>query len=601
MLKAQNLTKQFAGQLLFDEASFVIGTDDKIGLVGRNGAGKTTLLKMIRGIETLDGGEISTPKNFTIGALDQHLNFTHPDIISEAMSGFRAEHGETILENETYRAEKILMGLGFKKSDFVRPPSEFSGGYQVRIQLAKTLLGNPSLLLLDEPTNYLDIVSINWLKKFLRSYEGSVVLVTHDRQFMDSVVTHIVGIHRKKIKKFPGNTIQFYQRIMEEEELYEKTRLNNESKKKELEAFITRFKAKASKASQARSRMKQLEKMEDYAELKDEATASFQFNFKDCPGKILCTVENLSFSYKPEMPLLFSGLNFPINARDRIGIIGKNGKGKSTLLNVLAGHFKANQGTIKFHPSALVGFYGQTNIQRLNLNNSIIEEIQQAGKDLTIQQVRNICGTVLFSGDRAQKKISVLSGGEKARVLFGKVMANPSNVLLLDEPTNHLDMQSIESLVEEVDAYPGALVVVTHNEQLLHAFAKKLIIFKKDNAELFLGSYQDFLDRGGWEKVEAEEEEQENSPKTPPNSKKSVSIEKKVLIAKDQKQKMEMIAVLEQKIFEHEEIIKKLELKLVDAYSANDLAKIKEFEPLGKKLKSNLEDLYRQYEELAAQ
>jgi len=608
MLRVLNLSKHYGGQILFEDASFVVGLGEKIGLVGRNGAGKSTLFKIIRGLEGKDGGEISFPKNYTIGALEQHLKFSESTVIAEVMTGFVAEkhrQEEVYLENEKYRAEKILMGLGFKKSDFERSPSEFSGGYQVRIQLAKTLLGNPSLLLLDEPTNYLDIVSIYWLKKFLKTYPGEVILITHDRFFMDEVVTHVMGIHRKKIKKFPGNTGHFYERILEEEEIYEKTRLNIEAKKKELESFIERFKAKASKAGQARSRMKQLEKLDDLDALQQEDNASFQFNFKECPAKVLCQVKGLSFRYTPDDSDLFNQLTFPIEAKDRIGIIGKNGRGKSTLLNVIAGNLTPTTGQFKFHPSCLLGFYGQTNIKRLNEKNTIIQEIAEAGPNLIDQQVRNICGTMLFSGDQAKKYISVLSGGEKARVLFGKVMANPSNLLLLDEPTNHLDMQSIEALSDEIDSYPGALVVVTHNEHLLHAFAKKLIIFKNGNAEFFLGTYQDFLDRGGWDKVEQEEEAFETAQNSGKNVKKSneksienPSNEGRIPPSRNENAIIEKeIATLEQKIIEHEEILKKIETSLLEAYTQNNSVKIQEFAPLAAKIKEKLENLYFEFEE----
>lgn len=291
MLKVHGLTKQFAGQVLFEDSSFIMGQGEKVGLVGRNGSGKSTLLKLIRGLESPDAGDITMPRHYTIGSLDQHISFSKNSVLEECEASLS---GEEIYD--TYKVKKILMGLGIAEEDFHRPPQSFSGGQQIRINLAKCLLTNPSLLLLDEPTNYLDIVSMRWLKKFLKEYPGEVILITHDRQFMDDVVTHVMGISRQRFKKFQGNTEHFYKRLMEEEVLHEKTRQNLEAKKKELMAFVTRFKAKASKAAQAQSRMKQLEKMGTMEELKKEKELNFSFNYDQCRADVLMNAVDLSFS-----------------------------------------------------------------------------------------------------------------------------------------------------------------------------------------------------------------------------------------------------------------------------------------------------------------
>lgn len=588
MLKVQKLSKQYSDQILFEETSFVVGLGEKIGLVGRNGTGKSTLFKLIRGLEVADSGEITHPKDYRIGALEQHIEFTKPTVLEEACLALREEEAA-----DSYKAEKILMGLGFTKSDFSRPPSSFSGGYQVRINLAKAILQRPSLLLLDEPTNYLDIVSMSWLKKFLRQYEGEFMLITHDRQFMDEVVTHVMGIHRGRVKKYPGDTAHFYQRLMEEEELYEKTRVNLEQKKKELTNFITRFGAKASKAAQAQSKAKQLAKLGNMSELKDENNLSFAFNYKDCPAKTLMTVQNLSFSYDQKAESdLFTDLNLTVAAKDRIGIVGKNGKGKSTFLNVIAGELKPRTGQITGHHDLRMGFFGQTNIQRLNLEKDIIQEISDVNEALPIHRIRSICGTMMFPGDLAKKKIKVLSGGERARVMLGKILAVPTNMLLLDEPTNHLDMQSIQALVDEIDDYPGALLVVTHSEMLLHAFAKKLLVFGENGAEIFDGTYQDFLDKIGWDDDGKIKKKQQRQPLSFDHTGKSQHE-----IQRERAQKVtpikEQIESLEKKIIEHEEMAKKIEEKLIDAYAKNLSSFIQEFSPIAAQLKSKIEGLYQ--------
>jgi len=595
MINANNISKQYSGQILFENSSFIIGSGERLGLVGRNGTGKSTLLKIILGQEFSDTGDITCPKNYQIGSLEQHIHFDHPNLLDECTQVLT---GDEI--HDSYKAESILMGLGFSKSDFTKPPQSFSGGYQVRINLAKALLKNPSLLLLDEPTNYLDIVSMNWLKKFLRNFKGELILITHDRQFMDDVVTHVMGIHRQSIKKFKGDTAHFYNRVYQEEELYEKTRLNLDQKRKELEAFITRFKAKASKASQAKSKEKQLQKMDKLGALKSEQNLSFQFNYQECPGKILLSASDLAFSYNKHAEQdLFRDLSFQIESRDRIGIIGKNGKGKSTLLNVIASELTPRTGKIQTHPSLKIGFFGQTNIQRLAPGNDIIQEITSANPEIPTQKIRQICGTMLFERDLAKKKIQVLSGGERARVMLGKILAVPTNLLLLDEPTNHLDMQSIQSLVDEIDDYPGALMVVTHNEMLLHAFADKLIVFKQDKAEFFNGSYQDFLDQVGWEDDSFEDAPTNNqnssSGLTYKESKKQRSelIKERSKVLTPLKKNLERT---EEKIISNEEALTSLEGQLLDAYEKGEGTIINQLSSKVHKLKQNIEDLYHRLE-----
>lgn len=492
MIQVTGLAKSFGLQNLFVDLNFTLGRGERIGLVGRNGAGKSTLLKVLLGEELPDAGEIIVPARYRIATLKQHLSFTAPTVLEEACLALPEEQ-----KFDHYRAEKILMGLGFTQKDFSRPPAEFSGGMQIRLNLTKVLLQDPDCLFLDEPTNYLDIVGMRWLAGFLRNFRGELILITHDRGFMDSVTTHTMGLWRQKLVKVAGGTDKFYQKLADEEEMYEKNRAGQEKKRKELEEFVERFKAKASKAAQAQSRVKMLEKMPELSELARVETLDFSFNYQECPGKVILEVNDLSFGWEPGKPL-FKSLSFAVQRSDKIAVVGKNGKGKSTLLNILAGELDPWTGTRRSHPSLLLGHFGQTNIQRLHLNHTIEEEIIAANPDLPLQRVRSICGIMMFAGDLAKKKISVLSGGERSRVLLAKILARPTNLLLLDEPSNHLDQESVQALLDELKVYPGAVIVVTHSEAFVRELAQKLIVFHDDRAEFVLGSYEDFLKRGGW-------------------------------------------------------------------------------------------------------
>ena len=493
MISIENLSKSYGAQVLFEDASFRINSRERVGLVGRNGHGKTTLFRMIIGEEAPDDGAVVIPKNYRIGHVQQLLRFSHPSVLEEAASGLpEAER------DQFWKAEKILAGLGFSTTDMSRPPGEFSGGFQVRLNLAKVLVSDPDLLLLDEPTNYLDITSIRWITRFLQDWPREIMLITHDRGFMDGLVTHTVGIHRHKIKKIPGNTETYYNQVAQEEEIYEKTRLNDEKRRKEIELFISRFRAKARLANLVQSRVKTLAKLEKKDKLTTIDTLDFQFRSKPLPGKHVLRAESLTFGYR-EHDRIIDNLDLSVQADDRICIIGPNGRGKTTLLKLLAGTLTPNQGLISESPNVVKGVYEQTNVQHLEDSLTVEEEVLGAHPDIDRQRSRNICGAMMFSGDDALKKISVLSGGEKCRVMLGKILATPVNLLMLDEPSNHLDMDSCDALLAAVDAFDGTVMMVTHNEMFLHAVARRLIVFQEGGVEVFEGTYQDFLDRRGWQ------------------------------------------------------------------------------------------------------
>ncbi|MFL5784346.1 MAG: ABC-F family ATP-binding cassette domain-containing protein [Bacteriovoracaceae bacterium] len=566
MIQANQLSKGFGTQVLFENVTFNMIKGEKVGLVGRNGSGKTTLFKIILGEESPDSGEIIFPKNYTIGSLKQHLHFTQNSILAECSLALKKEE-----EFDQYKVEKMLHGLGFKTEDFQRPPSDFSGGYQIRLNLAKVLLGNPDCLLLDEPTNYLDIVSLRWLSKFLKNFPGEVILITHDKGFMDSVTTHTMGIWRQKLVKIKGDTSKYHEQIVTEEEIYEKTRANTEKKRKELEDFVTRFKAKASKAAQAQSRMKLLDKLPELEALAMMASLDFEFQYRECPGKLLVNVQNVSFGYNQN--LLINDLSFPVLRNDKIAIIGKNGKGKSTLLNLIAKELTPVSGEITNNVNLLMGHFGQTNINRLSMENTIEEEIQSADPSLGRERVRSICGVMMFSGDLAKKKIKVLSGGERARVLLGKLLAKPTNLLLLDEPTNHLDQESVEALTLELQNYPGAVIIVTHSEGMLREVATKLVVFHHDKVEFFPQGYDDFLTKIGWEEeepVKAEKPKEKISRDEQRRLRQEVIMERSKVLS-PLKKKMEQ---LEKEIMKMEDEASALEEKLVTSTNADDFKRL---------------------------
>jgi ATP-binding cassette, subfamily F, member 3 len=493
MIKIFEVNKAYGDQVIFKDFTFNINRGEKIGLVGRNGHGKSTLFQMILGEVALDSGSIVVPRGYRIGYMQQHLNFTKPTVLEEGCLGL--SHNE---EYDTWKVEKILSGLGFSESDMHRSPQEFSGGFQIRLNLAKLLASNPDMLLLDEPNNYLDIIAIRWLEQFLKSWRGEFILITHDRSFMDSVATHIVAIHRAAAKKIEGDTEKLYNQINQEEEIYEKTRLNEAKKRRQTELFIARFKARASFASRASSKSKMLEKQGELKALENIEDLDLYFNSAHFAAAQMMAAENISFAYSDSGPRLIDNFSIEIGKRDRVCIIGKNGKGKSTLIKLLAGELNPASGEIRKHPVLQEGYFGQTNKLDLNDNNTVLEEIKSADKNCGENKARNIAGGLMFSGDSALKTIKVLSGGEKSRVLLGKILVTPAHLLFLDEPTNHLDMQSCDSLIEAIDDFDGSVVMVTHNERHLRDVATKLVVFDNDKISVFKGSYDDFLRDVGW-------------------------------------------------------------------------------------------------------
>jgi ATP-binding cassette subfamily F protein 3 len=548
MISVENITKSYGSYVLFEGAGFKINPKERVGLVGRNGHGKTTLFRLIKKDEIPDSGAIIIPKFYRTGCVEQHIEFTEESVLKEGMRG--------LPENEKdhfWKVEKILAGLGFSQSDLNGSPLNLSGGFQVRLNLAKVIVSEPDLLLLDEPTNYLDITSIRWIERFLVNWPRELMLITHDRSFMDKIVTHTLGIHRKKIRKIAGNTEKYYTQTAQDEEIYEKTRVNDEKRRKEIELFISRFRAKARLANMVQSRVKTLGKMEKKDKLERIKTLDFSFRSAPYRGKRILGASNISFSYYDSRPL-FKNFNITIGSRDRVCVIGKNGKGKTTLLKILAGALAPLTGQVDYNPASIRGFFEQTNVNHLIESRTIEEEILYSHHDMERQAARNICGAMMFEGDSALKKIGVLSGGEKSRVLLGKLLATPVNLLVLDEPTNHFDMDSCDALLAALDSFEGAIIMVTHNEMFLHAIAERLIVFQDDNVHLFEGTYQRFLEKEGWRDEKADE-----------SSETDVKLNKKELRRLRSEiitEKSKALRPLEQKIADTENRIEALEKEL---------------------------------------
>lgn len=559
-MQISNLSKTYGTQPLFDDVTFIVNKGERIGIVGRNGHGKSTLFKLILGDEDSDSGSIQIPRDYSIGHLSQKISFTEKTVLDEACLGIKKNDDGWV---ESHKAEAILQGLGFQESDFQLSPDKLSGGFQVRLNLAKLLLSEPNLLLLDEPTNYLDIVTTRWLVQFLRNWNGELMIITHDRGLMDQVTTHTLAIHRARVKKVAGGTKKLYTQLAQEEEIHEKTRVNQQKKREKTEEFINRFRAKASKAAAVQSKVKALAKLDQLEELSDIANLSFKFNSCPFPGRYPLHVKDLEFGYGEEEALI-SKLSFSLGKNDRIAVIGKNGKGKTTLLNLIADELKPRSGDIEFADNSKVAYFGQTNVDRLDPKKTIEEEILSVHPDKNRTAVRSICGAMMFSGDLAEKRIGVLSGGERARTLLGKVLVKAANVLLLDEPTNHLDFDSANSLLEAIKEFPGAVMLVTHDEYFLKKLATRLIIFQDGSVSFFEGGYEDFIRRVGWS-GEAE-------PKGGSNNKDGLNKkEQRKKRAAEQKKKKEILRPIEKKIeaaeasiIEHEEKLEKEQTELID-------------------------------------
>jgi ATP-binding cassette subfamily F protein 3 len=524
MIVLNNISFEFGSRYLYKDASWHIKPKQKIGLIGANGTGKSTLLRIIVGEYAIEGGEITRKKDVKLGFLNQDLLSyeSQDDILTVACEAFEREnelhheieailvrmehdHSEEIMHelhdkqhefevldgyNMKHKAEKVLEGLGFSTEDLTRPLKEFSGGWRMRVMLAKILLQKPDLLLLDEPTNHLDLPSIKWIEDYLVKYEGAVIIVSHDRYFLDKVCTRIVEIANQKLTAYVGNYSQYKVEKVQREELQKSQFQNQQIYIKEQEALINRFRAKASKAKMAQSRIKQLDKLERIEDVEsDNATIKFSFKFSTTPGKTIVELKHLSKSY-PDIEIL-KNTEATIVRGDKIALIGANGKGKSTLLRIIDGceEFKGSR-ELGFNVTKT--FYAQHQLEALNIENNLMEELIHLTPGNNETTLRTLLGSFLFHGDDVFKKIKVLSGGEKSRVALAKSLLMDSNFLLLDEPTNHLDIQSVNMLIKVLNQYEGTFIVVSHDRFFLSAIANKIWYIEDKKIKEYPGTYDEY-------------------------------------------------------------------------------------------------------------
>lgn len=524
MISINNLSFHFGSRPMYEEANLHIKPKDKIGLIGLNGTGKSTLLRIIVGEYKPDDGSIQMSKETTIGFLNQDLLSyeTHESILSVAMQAFaeamslQNEIDKVLLEFENNfhdnlvdrlanlqerfealggytmqaNAEAILEGLGFSTEELQQPLASFSGGWRMRVMLAKILLQQPSLLLLDEPTNHLDLPSIKWLESYLERFEGAVVIVSHDREFLDRTTNMIVEVANSKLNVYAGNYTFYVEEKALRNEIQKGAYDNQQSQIKQAERFIERFKAKASKAKQAQSRQKLLDKMDRVEEVAPEsAKVNFSFKFSTQPGRHIFRLEHMSKRYGDK--LIFRDTNVHIERGDKIALVGANGKGKSTLLRIIAGT-EPIKGNRELGHNVIMSFYAQHQLESLNVENEILQELQQAGSNKTEMELRTVLGSFLFTGEEAFKKIKVLSGGEKSRVALAKTLISQANFLMLDEPTNHLDMQSVNILIQALEQYEGTFVVISHDRFFVENVATKIWYIEDFQLKEYPGTYHEY-------------------------------------------------------------------------------------------------------------
>ncbi len=531
MLKVENLQLAFAERVLFDGISVFIGENDKVGLVGKNGAGKSTFLKIILGAIKPNEGTVIKPKDFTLGYLPQDLDFHSTlSVYNEVMTAFeeaRALEKEmdrlsmelerrTDYESEGYmnlaedlnrvsvqlgiydvntqaeEVERVLLGLGFTREDFEKPLNTFSGGWKMRVALAKILLKKPNLILLDEPTNHLDMESVQWLEKYLKIQPGAVLLISHDREFLDQVTNRTLELVNGKAYDYPASYTRFVELRKEVIQRQLEAKKNQDREIKQTELLINKFRAKSSKASFAQSLIKKLDKM-DLVEVDDEENSSFSFRFRPAPrsGKIVVNAENLSKDYGDKK--VFGGLNFEIARGERVALLGKNGVGKTTLTKVIAG-LTAYKGECELGYNVNLGYYSQNQSEELPPELTVHDVIDNEATGDYRKHIRTLLGAFMFQGDDVFKKVKVLSGGERARLALCKLLLHEYNFVILDEPTNHLDMRAKDVLKTALQQFDGTLLVVSHDRDFLKGLTKNVMEIKDGVMSVFPGDIAEFLE-----------------------------------------------------------------------------------------------------------
>lgn len=630
MLSINNLSYYIGGRPLYENASLHIKPKDKIGLVGQNGTGKSTLLKLIAGEYQPSSGEIQKAKDCTIGFLNQDLlsYLSDDSILDVALEAFQetlqlqnqidvilkqmeTDYSDEILHrlsdlqekfeaNEGYtikaKAEEVLEGIGFSTADLSRPLRTFSGGWRMRVMLAKLLLEKPSLLMLDEPTNHLDLPSIQWVENYLKTYEGAVIVVSHDQDFLDNCIETTVEVAQQSLTSYAGN-YSFYKREKKERmEIQQNAYENQQQMIKQTERFIERFRAKASKSNQVQSRVKALERMERINEVVDDnLSVNFKFKFSRPSGRDVVLLENVSKAYGDN--IILRDTSARIERGDKIALIGANGKGKSTLLRIIDGT-EPIEGKREFGHNVIKSFFAQHQLEALNIHNEIIQELLQAGSDKTEMELRAVLGCFLFGGDDVFKKIKVLSGGEKSRVALAKTLISEANFLLLDEPTNHLDIQSVNILIQALQQYEGTFITVSHDRHFIRGVANKIWYIENHEIKEYPGTYEEYVFwRSKQDEKVAEPKSAKKEKVAPAVSDKNSSEQSQA--RRDLKKKEKDLAELEGQIMDLEEQKNKLEAKMADPAVYEDDQKTMEINTAYTKLKDKIKQLNQDWENLA--
>ena len=641
MISIDNISVAFNGTNLFSDVSFLIDKKAKIGLVGKNGAGKSTLLKILIGQQPLDQGNISKSADLKIGYLPQQMTYqSGKTVIAEAETAFKelneieakleilnrqlaertdyeSKEYEEIIQKVTEltdahhilggyqvkeKLEKILLGLGFLPSDFNRLTDEFSGGWRMRIELVKILLQEPDVLLLDEPTNHLDIESIQWLETFLKNFGGAIVLISHDRQFLDTITNRTIEISLGKIYDYKTSYSNYLEQRKERREQQMAAYLNQKKKIEETEAFIARFRYQATKAVQVQSRIKQLAKLERI-EIEEEDKAAINLRFPPSPrsGNLVIEAKNLGKSFGDKVVL--KDLEFVIERGEKIAFIGKNGEGKTTLSRMIIGEYNDFSGILKIGHNVKIGYFAQNQDELLDKKKTVFETLDDVAVGEIRKKIRDILGAFLFRGEDIDKKVSVLSGGEQSRLALAKLLLEPVNLLVMDEPTNHLDLLTKDILKNALKKYDGTLLIVSHDRYFLDGLCNKIYEFKNQGIKEHLSGIQDFI-----EKIKQESLLEINAKKTQKQSEKSVakeekkqneklSYEERKILDKNIRKVKKQIDQFEMNISTLEEKIEKINLKLAEQSTTLSAEDFQQEYASVEKLKKELEQNMRKWEQ----
>ena len=645
MLTVNNLEIIYGDKLLFNNVSARINDKDRIGLVGVNGAGKSTLLKVIGGISETDPGVVKRPKRFSVAYLPQEASaldsgrtiyqeaenaFAEALVMQQDLDEINRQLEAVAPENSEFsnllkqqgelqyrleridifrvqsKIEKVLMGLGFTVEDFDRPSSSLSGGWLMRLMLAKLLLAMPDLLLLDEPTNHLDLDSLTWVEIFLKTYDGGLVIISHDRTFLDQVTTTTWEISLGRLTVFKGNYTKYVADKEIRMEVDRAAYANQQAQIKQTMRFVQRFRAKSTKAKQVQSRLKQLSRMERIELAESEQEVSFRFPPAAPSGRLALDIESLVKRYEEKQ--VFQDVSFQLQRGDKMAVVGVNGAGKSTLMRILAGLENQDDGKVKLGHNAKISYFGQHQAQELESSFTALQTLSAVAGDMTTTQIRSLLGAFLFRGEEVDKKVQVLSGGEKSRLALAKMIVQPANLLILDEPTNHLDMSSQEILQEAMVQYDGTIIIVSHNRHFVNRFVNKVLEIKAGRSTLYEGNIEDYLFKLNilQEKEFANRLKEEEAAQTeqPAKQKGKAARQEQAIIRQEKSRKLNPLKKEAEKAEEQiaglESRKKELEQLMADPQLYQDQDKFTECSKEYNSLERKLKRLYQRWEEVQA-